>query len=48
MIGSSSSNAGGLRACRRLLYATAVIYFFYAPWNYLLLAVLLFRLKSPK
>jgi hypothetical protein len=35
------------QACRRfllLLYATATVYFFYAPWNYLLLAALLFRL----
>jgi hypothetical protein len=50
MIGCSRLNAGGLRACRRLLlliYATAVVYFFYAPWNYLLLAALLFRLKTP-
>jgi hypothetical protein len=23
-----------------LIYATAVVYFFYAPWNYLLLAAL--------
>lgn len=39
----SRSNAGGFRACRRLLlliYATAVIYFFFVPWNYLLLAAL--------
>jgi hypothetical protein len=26
-----------------LIYATAVAYFFYAPWNYVLLGVLLLR-----
>jgi hypothetical protein len=39
------TDAGRPRACRRflvLIYATAVVYFFYAPWNYLLLGVLLF------
>jgi hypothetical protein len=39
-------NAGRLRVCRRfllLIYATAVLYFFYAPWNYLFLAALLLR-----
>jgi hypothetical protein len=29
-----------------LIYATIVVYFFYAPWNYLLLAALFFR-RSP-
>jgi hypothetical protein len=38
-----------LRLCRRLcvlIYAAAIIYFLYAPWNYLLLAVLLFRRRT--
>jgi hypothetical protein len=26
-----------------LIYATAVVYFFYAPWNYLFLGALLMR-----
>jgi hypothetical protein len=46
---SLTSNAGRLRACRRfcvLIYATSAIYFGYAPWNYLLLAVLLFRSRT--
>jgi hypothetical protein len=40
-----TSSAGRLRVCRRfllLIYATAVVYFFYAPSNYVLLGVLLF------
>jgi hypothetical protein len=39
------------RTCRRLLwliYATAVVYFFYAPWNYFLLGILLLRQQSTK
>jgi hypothetical protein len=31
-----------------LIYATAVVYFFFAPWNYFLLGLLLLRLKSTK
>jgi hypothetical protein len=31
-----------------LIYATAVVYFFYAPWNYFLLGLLLLRLQSTK
>jgi hypothetical protein len=37
-------SAGRLRARRRvllLIYATVAIYFFCAPWNYLLLGLLL-------
>jgi hypothetical protein len=40
------TDAGRPRACRHffvLIYATAVVYFFYAPWNHLLLAALLLR-----
>jgi hypothetical protein len=29
-----------------LIYETAVVYFLFAPWNYLLLAVLLFRRRT--
>jgi hypothetical protein len=45
MRGTLISSAGRLRASRRLLvliYATAVVYFFYAPWSYFLLGVLFF------
>jgi hypothetical protein len=48
MRGTLISGAGRLHACRRLLlliYATAVAYFFYAPWNYFLLGVLLLRAR---
>jgi hypothetical protein len=31
-----------------LIYATAVVYFFFAPWNYFLLGLLLLRLQSTK
>jgi hypothetical protein len=31
-----------------LLYATAVLYFFYAPWNYFLLGILLLKRQSTK
>jgi len=40
----SKLNAGRHRACRRfllLIYATGAAYFFYAPWDYLLLGALL-------
>jgi hypothetical protein len=43
---NAETSAGRFRACRRvllLIYATTVVYFFYAPWNYLLLAALLLR-----
>jgi hypothetical protein len=43
MPGKLKSGAGGFRACRRLfllIYETAVVYFFYAPWNYLFLGAL--------
>jgi hypothetical protein len=43
MPGKLKSGAGRFRACRRLfllIYATAVLYFFYAPWNYLFLGAL--------
>jgi hypothetical protein len=42
---SENASVGRLRVCRRfllLIYATAVVYFFYAPWNYVFLGVLLF------
>jgi hypothetical protein len=42
-------SASRLRLCRRfcaLIYATAVVYFLYAPWNYLLVAVLLFHRRT--
>jgi hypothetical protein len=48
MVVSSRLNAGRLRVCRCflvLIYATAVVYFFYAPWNYFLLGVLLLRAR---
>jgi len=41
--------AGRHRACRHffmLIYATAVVYFFYAPWNYVSLGVLLLRRRT--
>jgi len=40
MRGTLTSSASRLRACRRfhvLIYATAAVYFCYAPWNYLFL-----------
>jgi hypothetical protein len=43
MPGKLKSGAGRFGACRRLfllIYATAVVYFFYAPWNYLFLGAL--------
>jgi hypothetical protein len=37
-----------LRRVGVLIYATAVIYFMYAPWNYVLLGILLLKRKSTK
>jgi hypothetical protein len=35
-----------LRRAGVLICATVAIYFFYAPWNYVLLGILLLRQKS--
>jgi hypothetical protein len=46
---NAETSAGRFRACRRvllLIYATTVVYLFYAPWNYLLLARSCFGLTA--